>query len=267
MNSSRYILMTSVVLTMGLTGLPASAAGLLGGVLGGGTSGGTAGSVVTLQSGPAANNGLVNVGLGGGDGNIADVRLGGDGLLGSDSSTLADVNISSGGNNGLLDADATVGGIADANVNIGGNGDLLRVDVGVGGLDGIGGTGGDGGAGGTGGGFNGFFGAAGGAGMGINCIGPDGRKVLNFPATHGYSQRSFAAWGSATNIKLVAIKLCPAARQALARSLLNNGSIQGLQTAVASDMLINGSLNRARSNASHVLAVTQSGRGVTVYVY
>ena len=70
MNSSRYILMTSVVLTMGLTGLPASAAGLLGGVLGGGTSGGTAGSVVTLQSGPAANNGLVNVGLGGGDGGV-----------------------------------------------------------------------------------------------------------------------------------------------------------------------------------------------------
>ena len=255
-------IIASLLAASSLAGFPALASGLLGGGLGGGTS---TGNLVTVQSGPASDNGLVNVGVLGGGGNIADVKIGGAADSIGSSDPLAQVNVSSGGSNGLLDVDANLGGLTTAGVDIGGTGGL-GVDVEVGGLGTPGAPGLPGEDGAGGGNTYGFFGSNGGS-YGANCVGPDGRKLLNFAARQAYSSQSFIGWNHATNIRLVAVRLCPAARDALARALTQSGNIQGLQTAAAADGLINASLVRAHSAPNHVLAVTQKGAALDVYVY
>ena len=86
--------------------LPAHAQGLLGGLIG-------EEGLVSISAGEASNSGLVNVGLGGGDGNLVDLNVGGD------RAPLANANIGT-GNGSTLGIDANVGGnLANAAVNVG----------------------------------------------------------------------------------------------------------------------------------------------------
>jgi hypothetical protein len=91
--------------------------------------------------------------------------------------------------------------------------------------------------------------------------------VLNFAATQGYNQRSFLAWSRASNIQVIPIKICPNGRKAVAQAVNQSSNIRTLQGAVASDLLINASLNRTRFRTNNVLAVAQQGDTLAVYVY
>jgi len=197
-------------LAIGLGAAPVNAQSLLGGVtdavgdiLGGGdSSDSTVGSVADVDSGPAGNSALANVGLGSGGGdndNVADVNVGrggtggllgggllGGGLLGGDDDTLAELDISGGtGQGGLLNSGGALGtglldgdddgGLAGSGI-LGGSNLTAGLDLGGLGLDlggpGIGGIlgGGDG--------DGGNGGAGGNGGVGGNGIGTNGRVLV-----------------------------------------------------------------------------------------
>jgi hypothetical protein len=313
------------VLAIGLSAAPVYAQSLLGGVLGGGGGGGivggvgnilgggddssnsTAGSVADIDSGPAGNDALANVGLGSGGGNndnVADVNVGrgstggllGGGLLGGDDDeALANLNISGGNgqggllNNGgvlgtgLLDGDDD-GGVLGSGI-LGGSNltaglDLGGLDLDLGGL-GLGGNGGNG-SGGNGNGGNG--GAGGNGGVGGNGIGANGRVLVgsvdgsfqvNCSVNDGRKVLQLAsqaklnpgAWQRAANVRVVPVRLCAQARAQVAQIFNASGKIQQLQRAAAGDMLITASLNRTRYDVDDVFAVQASGGNLVVYVY
>ncbi|MEO8882953.1 MAG: hypothetical protein ABI377_06005 [Devosia sp.] len=264
----------------GSTGSSSSGSGLLGGggLLGtgiggssGSSSGGTnVGGLVTLQSGTASNSGLVNLGLGGSNGNVLDANVGGDSLLNDGTDPLVHANVSSGGDSGLLDVGAQVGGdLATANVGVGGD-NLVDVGVGIGGgVGGIGGPGAPGAPGapggiGAGGGTyagGAYFGGAGNAACML-----DTRNVVRLLQAR-YSPAQVNQWGRAAGVQLVKIPVCPQIRQSVARAAASNTSISMMQGMAATDPLISTSLGRAHSNASHVLGVGQAGGNLVVYVY
>ena len=90
--------------------MPTFAEGLLGGLVSG--SGGS--GLVTIGSGDAGSNGTVNVGLGGGSGNVLDARIG------SGSAPLAGANIGNNRADGLaginLGGQGTTGNLVDVNL-------------------------------------------------------------------------------------------------------------------------------------------------------
>jgi len=252
-------LAASFLLTSAIFVTGASAGSLLGVVGTNGDSG-----LVTLNSGAAQDNGVVNVGLGSSSSspnNIASVGVGGG------SSPLATANVTSGGNSGLLSVNANVGGLATVGVGIGGGG----TGGGTGG--GNGGTGGGTGGGGPGGGglaLNGGGGGGGAAGFAVTgpgCTNANGAQVLQLVAGSKYSNRMVNGWSQATNIEVVPLKVCASARSSLAAAAASNQTFGLMQQAVAGDPLISTSLNRAKSNAGRVLGVNQAGKTVTVYVY
>ncbi|MDB5614257.1 MAG: hypothetical protein JWQ22_1910 [Devosia sp.] len=100
MRVSAISMLASVLLAT--TIIPVYSQDVLGGLLGGGDLD----SVVTIQSGPASDSGAVNVGLGGGGGNVVDANIGGS------SAPVANANVSTGGgalgvNAGVLNDSAT----------------------------------------------------------------------------------------------------------------------------------------------------------------
>ncbi len=135
-----YVAAACVVAVVCLPG-SASAAGLLDRLTGGGSDNSVLGVVggrdsdalITLGQGDAGDRGLVNVGLGGDDGEVVDVEIGGR------DTPLVDAEVSVGGSGGLVKVDTNVGGgLVDADVSIGNGRDVVDVDVDVG-------SGGDGG--------------------------------------------------------------------------------------------------------------------------
>jgi hypothetical protein len=264
---------------------------LLDGVVGDGDSG----AAVTIDSGEAGDSGAVNLGLGGGDGNVVDANVLPGG--GGGDNNAVDANVSIGGSEGALDVDASVGGGAvDANVNVGGDGGGANVDVGIGGGggstggggdgggstdgggnvgggtgggggDGTGGGGGNGGGGTGGGGGNGTGGGNGGGsaslGTGVNaCAGVDPNQAVSL-----FEASALGNWARASNIEIVPIQLCPEARQQVANYLRSSGKYGALQNAVLSDQLISAALSRSSYDPSRVLGVDQNGSSLTVYVF
>ena len=246
----------------------ASAASLLGVVGTNGDSG-----VVTLSGGQAQTNGVVNVGLGvssSNPNNVANVGIGGG------STPLATANVSSGGSSGVLSVDANVGnGLANVAVGVGGSGSGNGGTGGGGGGGtggGTGGIGGNGGVGGSGGPGGLIVVGNGGGGGGFTVTGPgcnegNSAQVFQMVAGSKYSNRIVSGWSHATNIQVVPVKVCAAARANLAAVAATNRTFGIMQQAVRSDPLINTSLSRAKSHAGRVLAVDQAGPTVTVYVY
>jgi len=219
------------------------------------------GALVTLGSGAAGTSGAVNVGLGGGGGNVLDAKVG-NGSIGS-------ANIASGGGSalsadvGLLNNNATLG------LDVGGD-DLLDVDVGIGG-----GGGGNGGSGGGGGGSNPVPGGNGGVGGGgglfasagetgaVNCAGISGRELERLIL----ATRIDGSWRRATNVNVRRVEVCPELRPSLAAALRQTGLSSSLRSAISSDALVAATLDRLPYSLDRVFAVRQSGRSLTVFVY
>jgi hypothetical protein len=268
------------VLMAGLSVAPASAQSLLGGLLGGdgGGDSSTVGSVADVGSGPAGNSAFANVGLGSGSGddnNVADVNIGRSGLLdgsllgggllgGNNDQTVANLNISGGGEGGVLGS-GSAGSNLTAGIDLGG----LGLDLGLPGVTGLLGSGGNGGNGGPGG--NGIGGNGGRQLVGsidgsfqVNCSVNDGRKVLQLASQ---ARLRPGAWGRAANVQVVPVRLCPQARAQVARIFDASGKIQQLQSAAAGDALITASLSRTRYDVNDVFAVQASGGNLVVYVY
>jgi len=259
MNYKTIVIVAGLMMSTSMLAAPVTAAGLLGNTLGG---------VADVKSGPAGSDSLVNVGLGGGNGNIADVKLGGStGLSGS-------ANVSS---NGGLDAeiDVGLGGLGvSGDVDIG-DGLGVDIDVGLGG-GGNGGNGGPGGPSGPGG--PGLPGGNGGMGdplryanigdsLTAQCSLGDGRQILQLAASAKVSTSIIAGWQRAANVQIVPMRLCPAARAQVSQILRGSPKINALQGAVAADMLISASLSRTSYDANDVFAVQRNGGALTVYVF
>ncbi len=223
----------------------ANAQGLLG-ILGGGDSNS---DLISLDSGPAGNDSLVNVGLGGGNGNVADVNL-----LGGGTGSGVNANVSTGGGGLLGGGGLQVNlGLGPADINL----DLL----GDGSGDGTGGGGGDNpGTGGP-----GVFASTGNGGStSAQCLGEDPTYVLGlFNAT----QINLAAWARASNVTIVPVQLCPTDRVHVAELINGTGKGVQLQAAVASDALIATSLGRSSYGINRVAAVQRRGSQIFVYVY
>lgn len=238
------------------------------------------GSLITLGGGEAGNSGLVNLGLGGGDGNVLDANIGRSG-----SGSLVDANVSLGGSAGLVDVTAGVGNIVDANVNVGGPNGLIGVDIGIGGPGtggpggpggpgtpgGPGGPGNPGGPGGPGGVPPGFVVVRGGGGSGsgvmigsnrASCANTNTAQLLEL-----FNSTKMQGWNRADGIQLIPIKVCAEIRQQLANYLVANGNYHSMVQAVASDPLIRAALSRTRYQPGHVLGVQKSGSQLTVFVF
>lgn len=212
-------------------------------------------ALVTVGSGDAGSNGLVNVGVGG-DSQVLDAQIGG-------SSDVARATVGSGSSGGV-DADVNLlGGTARVNASVGGD---STVDVGVG----IGGTGGGGSAnpgnnggatpGGTGGG-NQF--ALGRGTSGAQCNGISGTELQRLMS----ATRLDGSWQRASNVSVRRVQICPELQTQLSAALASTGLGSSLQMAVRSDPLLSASLSRTRYDAGRVFAVQQQGNRLTVYVY
>ncbi|WP_240230264.1 hypothetical protein [Devosia lacusdianchii] len=258
----------AMMVACGLVFLAAPAnAQILDGLLGDGDSG----ALITLDSGSAGDSGLVNLGLGGGDGNILDANVGGGG-----SGSLVDANVALGGSSGLLDVNAGVGGVLDANVNVGGGGGLIGIDIGIGGGNGNNGTNGTNGTNGRNGvnGTNGNGGggtvilrSAGGGSVGIGsnsnaCAGTNPNQLVSL-----FQQTQLSGWNRASSIQLVPIRVCAEVRRQIGNWLASNSNYQQMVGAVASDALINAALSRTNYQPGHVLGVQRQGSTLMVYVF
>ena len=284
MRKSVFGLFTCVLFSS--TGIPVHAQDLLGGLLGGDGLG----SILNVDSGPASNEGLVNVGIGGGGGNVLDLNIGGS------SAPVAGVSVNNGGDGGLgvganlLDDTATVGvdvgggggNLVNARVGVGG-GNLVDLDVGIGlggggagtpGLPGAPGTPGAPGMPGTpgvngGNGFNGNNGAgfaagnSGSNGRGVACEGMPVNQVITLLRSTRFS----SSWSRASGVKVQPIGVCSDVKAWLTSQLNDSNLGASLRQAVQSDALINASLSRTKFGAERVLAVKQNGSQLIVYVY
>ncbi|QEE21432.1 hypothetical protein FNA67_15100 [Youhaiella tibetensis] len=102
---------------------------------------------------------------------------------------------------------------------------------------------------------------------GNGCSAASGNQVLQLVAASKYSNRMINGWSRATNVQVVPIRVCSAAKANLAAAAASNRTFGLMQQAVLTDPLISTSLMRAKSSAGRVLAVNQAGKTVTVYVY
>ncbi len=252
MKRGSNIILVAALAFAGLSVAPVSAQGVLG-------------KIVSIDSGKAGNDSLVNVGLGGGSGsnsgNVLDLNVGG----GGNSNSLASANVSLGGPKGLVDVEAgLLGDNVTADVNVGGPGGLLDVDIGVGGpgtpgIPGIpGGPGVPGGPGGT------LVGSLG--DLQLDCSALDGQQVLQLATQSDASNSAIAGWQRASNVQIVPVALCPQARTQVAQVLRSSGKIRVLQNAAAGDVLISASLSRTNHDAGDVFAVQRKGSMLIVYV-
>lgn len=239
-----------VLLAASLFIVPASGQSLLGGE----------DSLITLQSGEASEDGAVNLGIGGGDGNLVDANI-----LPGGSGEAADVDVDLG--NGL-DADVRLlNNTVRGNVDVGGDDDLISVDVGIG--DG-GGDGNGSGTPGTPGGPNGpglpgGNGAAGsGGGLAAACAGQDASGLAALIEQTDYSRQALTRWQNSRGVEVVEVQFC---RDLMARlralASAGNASVQG---AVANDALLSAALDRNGKNVSDILAVALRDNMLTVYV-
>lgn len=239
-----------VLLAASLFIVPASGQSLLGGE----------DSLITLQSGEASKDGAVNLGIGGGDGNIVDANI-----LPGDNGEAADVDVRLGDG---LDADVRLlNNTVRGDVDVGGDDDLISVDVGIG--DG-GGDGNGPGTPGTPGGPNGpglpgGNGAAGsGGGLAAACAGQDASGLAALIEQTDYSQQALARWQNSRGVEVVQVQFCQdlmARLRALASA--GNASVQG---AVANDALLSAALDRNGKSVSDILAVALRDNMLTVYV-
>jgi hypothetical protein len=262
------------------------AQGLLDGVVGDG-------GLVDIGGGPAGNDAAVNVGVGGGNGNVVDLGLGG----GSGSDPAAGVSIGTNDGGGVSVGTDLLGGSGDGGISgdvdlLGGNGSVLDTDVAIGGDggldldldlgggdDGAGGNGGNGGAGGNGGdgtiGNNGRI-IIGGAGArnsigalfrGANaprCSVEQARQVLTIAQQARYTGTVVRGWQQASRIEVVPVRLCSSTKAQVAGALEKAG-IGSLQQLVASSSTLSQSLGRY--DADDVYAIAKQGNTLNVYVY
>lgn len=182
---------------------------------------------------------------------------------------------------GLLDDDDDGGllgsGILGSNLTVGLNLGGLDLDLTIPGIDDLlgGGGGGGGGNGGGGNGGNGPGGVGNGDGtvrvgsvgdFAVNCSIAQGRQALELAAKAKFSRSSVADWQRASGVQVVRVTLCPEARLQVTQIFNASGKIQGLHQAVAGDMLIMASLQRAGRDADDVFAVQRNGSQLIVYV-
>jgi hypothetical protein len=181
---------------------------------------------------------------------------------------------------GLLDDDDDGGllgsGLLGSNLTAGLNLGGLQLDLTIPGIDDLLGGGG-GGGGGNGGGGNGGNGPGGAGGDGsvrvsslgdfaVQCSVNQGRGVLELATKARFTRSSPADWRRASGVQIVPVKLCPAARLQVTQIFNASGKIQSLHQAVAGDMLIMASLQRAGRDAGDVFAVQRNGSQLIVYV-
>lgn len=216
------------------------------GILGGSDSD----ALITVGDGNAEDSGLVNVGLGGGDGLVsANIGGGGDPMVGANvlgSGGIADVNIGLGG--------------LDANVSVGGPGGLVGVTIGGGVSGGGNGNNGNNGS-------NGVLRPGGGGGaspasLGVACAGTSAGQLVSL-----FQSSTTNGWNRASGIQLVPVRVCADLRRQVANWLAANGAYHQLVGAVARDPLINAALSRTRYQPGHVLGVQRQGATLMVYVF
>jgi hypothetical protein len=103
--------------------------------------------------------------------------------------------------------------------------------------------------------------------LGANCAGTDPRAALKLTQGEDYGARSMLRWRQASNVELVRVPMCSAARSQVSAALKNGGLSRQIAGAVSQDALISASLGRTHYDAGDVLAVHKSGSKLVVYVY
>jgi hypothetical protein len=275
MRNTVKVVLASVLLAG--TGVPTYAAGLVGGLVGADNA------LITINEGSAADTGLVNLGLGGGNGNILDLSVGsgeplatsavgtGNSVLGADVSirNLAHATANVGGNGGLVEADVNLlSGFANGNVNVGGP-NLIGLNVGLQPSDGPTQTS-----------LNPLPKPGGanvsGEVIGAGALASGGNGDAMPSCTNGSANdvarlirdtRADASWAQASGVRVQRVDLCPEVKVWLAAQL--QGSVLGnaLRTAVQSDALLNASLSRTSYGAERVFAINEKGGQLVLYVY
>lgn len=281
----------ALVAAAGMLMMPAANAGPLSNLVNGvndvtkSTTSGVERTVKSLTGGNSS--GLdVNLDLGSNDTDNTIVDLDADLGTTSASATVTGGNnqgglLNSGGllGTGLLDDDDDGGllgsGILGSNLTAGINLGGLQLDLTIPGIDDLLGGGGGGGNGGGGNGGNGPGGAGGGDGtvrvgsvgdFAVSCSVAQGRQALELAAKAKFGRSSPADWQRATGVQVVKVALCPSARLQVTQIFNASGKIQSLHQAVAGDMLIMASLQRAGRDAGDVFAVQRNGSQLIVYV-
>lgn len=281
----------ALVAAAGMLMMPAANAGPLSNLVNGvndvtkSTTSGVERTVKSLTGGNSS--GLdVNLDLGSNDTDNTIVDLDADLGTTSASATVTGGNnqgglLNSGGllGTGLLDDDDDGGllgsGILGSNLTAGINLGGLQLDLTIPGIDDLLGGGGGGGNGGGGNGGNGPGGAGGGDGtvrvgsvgdFAVSCSVAQGRQALELAAKAKFGRSSPADWQRATGVQVVKVTLCPSARLQVTQIFNASGKIQSLHQAVAGDMLIMASLQRAGRDAGDVFAVQRNGSQLIVYV-
>lgn len=251
----------SVMLAASLMVTPASAQSLLGGLL--------ENDLITLNNGPAESTGVVNLGIGGGDGNLVDVDI-----LPSSSGSVATVDVGT-NRGGALDADiGLLNDNARVTASVGGPG-LVDVGIGIGGPGGPGDPGGPGGPGRPGGpggpGAPGILlpgggsGSSGSSGFASACAGQDASALARLIAQTNYSQNDLRRWQSSTGVEVVPVRFC-ADIMAQLRNMASATNLGAAQNMLATDPLLGAALNRSGKGINDILAVNYNNRMLTVYV-
>lgn len=247
MRVMRGFVLTSLLLAG--AAVPASAQSLLDGILGGtGDS-----PLITIGSGTASDSGVVNLGLGGDNGNLADLNIGGS------SSSIASANVTLGSNSGTL-VHANLlgdGGVAvivklrHPNIRniIPTDPPITRpvpnpdVDPQI---------------------TASIRGAARFGGGGAANCGTDTSAQINELLAGSAVD---ASWSRASGVQVQRVEVCPELRSRLAEYLQTSGRGSAIQPAVRADSLISASLSRSPYSADHVFAVRKQGDRLVVYVY
>jgi len=189
------------------------------------------------------NQGLVNVDLLNGNNQIVNAAVG------KGSNPLLNANVSS---SGLLSN-------TSVSIDLGGLGLDLNIDVGVPGPGGpqvgpdgivlVGSLGG------------------GGGNFVITCAVNNAKTLLQVAANGKITANEIKAWRKMANVKVVPIRLCPAAKKQVAAILGKSQKINLLRRAVMQDNLIVASLQRTSYDAGDVVAVQRAQGQLVVYVY
>lgn len=98
------------------------------------------------------------------------------------------------------------------------------------------------------------------------CFAPDAQQVENLKARVDFSPADAAQWRHASSVQLTGLTLCPEAKAQLRAALAGDSDFVRLHAAVAADTRISGALSPGH-RPEDVLAVSQSGGQLTVYVY
>jgi hypothetical protein len=99
------------------------------------------------------------------------------------------------------------------------------------------------------------------------CFSPDEGQISHLISRQSYDPATVADWDETSDIRVIAVQLCPAAKVRVSQVAYADANMSFLRAAVSADADVKAKLNMAGRDAGDVLAVDKKGDSLVVYVY